>query len=128
MRKIEQDIIGAIRDKRNFKSGYIKARESMYYDYPEGRRDQVLWNGDSFIVLLWDNTIVKARMDAKQLIVSSCGYNTATTCSRLNAVFAALEIPMSAVIRKGELKYTYKGALQFDNVITTNEGWQVKII
>jgi hypothetical protein len=41
--------------------------------------------------------------------VSNCGYATATTKSRLNAIFAALDIPMSCTVRKKEMVYYYNG-------------------
>ena len=128
MRVIQQDIIKAIREKRNFKSGYIKARNSVYYDYPEGRRDQVIWHNDSFEVLLWDNRIAQAGMDSKQLVVSSCGYSTPTTTSRLNAVFAAFDIPVSAVIRGYNLMFIRDGGEILNKGTKTEAGgWIVTV-
>lgn len=129
MRVIQQDIIKAIREKRNFKSGYIKARNSVYHDYPEGRRDQVIWHNDSFEVLLWDNRIAQAGTDSKQLVVSSCGYSTPTTTSRLNAVFAALDIPVSAVIRNYELKFVKNGKeVLHKGTKAEAGGWDVTVL
>ena len=128
MRVIQQDIIKAIREKRNFKSGYIKARNSTYYNYPEGRRDQVIWHNDSFEVLLWDNRIAQAGTESKQLVVSSCGYSTPTTTSRLNAVFAALGIPLSAVIRNYNLLFVRDGGEEIKSGTKTEAGgWTVAI-
>lgn len=128
MRVIQQDIISAIREKRNFKSGYIKARNSMCCDYPEGRRDQVTWYNDSFEVLLWNNRIAQAETKSKQLVVSSCGYSTPTTTSRLNAVFAALNIPLSAVIRNYSLMFIKAGGEEIKSGTKTEAGgWTVTI-
>lgn len=104
MRKIEQDIITALRAEKDFKSG-------------QGR-DRVEWDGSKFRVVLWGNCIAEGSTETAAVQVSSCGYSTPTTTSRLNAVFAGLNIPMSVVIRKGELKYTLKGDIIQSCIVT----------
>ena len=123
MRKIEQDIIEAIRNKRNFSSGHLKGNNYT----PEGVRDKVICHDDGHItVRLWDNPVAVIRFNSKELMVSDCGYATPTTTSRLNAVFAALNIPMAAVIRKGVLCYTSSGKKSESNTIQY-DGWKIRI-
>ncbi len=86
MRVIQQGIIQALRSEKNFKAGQGK--------------DRVEWDGKDFCVVLWGNYIAKGNAETKTIQISSCGYSTPTTTSRLNAVFAAFNIPLSAVIRE----------------------------
>ena len=96
MRMIEQEIIQAIRDKKDFSTPVV---QDMYRK-KEGRRDVLRWSDmDSFAYELWGHTIAKGDSVMKILLVSDCGYPTATTKSRLNAIFAGLDIPMSCSIR-----------------------------
>lgn len=127
MRKIEQDIIRAIREKRNFKTGYI------HTPWAEGIRDKIVfrlkpeYTKDTCYVRLWDNLIAVIDFTYRKLTVSDCGYATQTTASRLNAVFAALAVPVSAVIRKGELKYSLNGNITNKNTVTAG-GWNVTVL
>ena len=85
MRQIQQDVVQALRDKRNFRAG--------------NGRDRIEWKGSHFKVYLWDNLIAEGNIKSKDIRVSDCGYATATTTSRLNAVFAGLDLPVSARIK-----------------------------
>ena len=95
MRVIQQDLITALRAEKNFHAG-------------QGR-DKVEWNGKEFEVRLWGNKIAYGNIETETVTVSSCGYSTPTTTSRLNALFAAFDIPVSAVIRKGSLEFYRNG-------------------
>ena len=86
MRQIQQDVVQALRDRRNFRAG--------------NGRDRIEWRGKSFKVFLWDNLIAEGNVKSRDLRISDCGYATATTVSRLNAVFAGLDLPVSACIRE----------------------------
>jgi hypothetical protein len=93
---IEQEIVQAIRDKKDFSTPKV---QDMYRE-KEGRRDVLRWSDmDNFVYELWGHTIAKGDSVMKILLVSDCGYPTATTKSRLNAIFAGLDIPMSCSIR-----------------------------
>lgn len=115
MRVIQQDIITALRAEKNFKSG-------------QGR-DRVEWNGKDFCVVLWGNVIARGNTEAREITVSSCGYSTQTTTSRLNAVFAAFGIPISAVIRNYDLKFIRDGKGEIRSGTKTKAGgWNVTVL
>ena len=114
MRIIQQDIIIALRAKKNFHAG-------------QGR-DRVEWNGREFCVVLWGNYIAKGNAETETITVSSCGYSTPTTTSRLNAVFAAFGIPISAVIRNYDLMFIRDGGEILNKGAKTEAGrWTVTI-
>lgn len=114
MRVIQQDIIAALRARKDFKAG-------------QGR-DRVEWDGSEFCVVLWGNYIAKGNAETETIRVSSCGYSTPTTTSRLNAVFAAFNIPISAVIRKHELIFLRDGGEILNKGTKTEAGgWIVTI-
>ena len=115
MRVFQQDIITALRAEKNFKSG-------------QGR-DRVEWNGREFCVVLWGNYIAKGNAETETIRVSSCGYSTPTTTSRLNAVFAAFNIPISAVIRDYNLKFIREGkGVLSKGTKTEAGGWIVTVL
>ena len=95
MRQIQQDVIQALRDRRNFRAG--------------NGRDRIEWKGKNFKVYLWDNLIAEGNVKARDIRVSDCGYATATTTSRLNAVFAGLDIPMAVCIRNKQVRFSVEG-------------------
>lgn len=106
MRMIEQEIISAIRQKKDFSTGMTQD----YYCRKEGRRDVLEWSEmGNFCLKLWGHPIAKGDPTSKELTVSDCGYATSTTKSRLNAVFAALDIPMSCTVRKKKMVYFLNG-------------------
>lgn len=106
MRMIEQEIIQAIRDRKSFSTSYIKDM----YGKKEGHRDVLQWSEyDTFLYLLWGHEIAAGDLVEKTLEISDCGYPTATTKSRLNAIFAALDIPMSCTVRKKKMVYFLNG-------------------
>jgi hypothetical protein len=103
---IEQEIIQAVRDRKSFSTSYVKDM----YGKKEGHRDVLRWSEyDTFLYLLWGHEIAAGDLVEKTLEVSDCGYPTTTTKSRLNAIFAALDIPMSCTIRKKEMVYFHNG-------------------
>lgn len=71
MRKIEREMVAAIKDGKNWQK--------------DNTRVDV--QGDSVVVSLWGNEI--ARKTGSILRLSSCGWRTTTTKSRLNAVLQA---------------------------------------
>ena len=106
MRMIEQEIIQAIRDRKSFSTSYVKDM----YGKKEGHRDVLQWSEyDTFLYLLWGHEIATGDLVGKTLEISDCGYATATTKSRLNAVFAALDIPMSCSVRNNKMVYFLNG-------------------
>ena len=106
MRQIEQDIVQAMRFGVSFHSGtsssYVPNATSFY-------RDDLAFDKNTFSYKLWGNEIAKGNKDTKEITVSDCGYPTATTTSRLNAIFAGLDIPMAVSIRKRKIVYTIHG-------------------
>lgn len=115
MRKIEQDIITALRAEKDFKSG-------------QGR-DRIKWFECEFRVALWGNCIAEGSTETRTIRVSSCGYSTPTATSRLNAVFAAFNIPVSAVIRNFNLMFVRNGKEVLNSGTKTEAGgWHVTVL
>ena len=105
MRQIEQDIVQAVRFGVSFQSG----TSSSYKPDASGYRDNLTFDKNIFSYKLWGNEIAKGNTSTKEITVSDCGYPTATTTSRLNAIFAGLDIPMAVSIRKKKIIYTIHG-------------------
>lgn len=108
MRMIEQEIISALKNEKDFQTSVVQDT----YRKKEGRRDVLVWNEEYpgiFSLKLWGHQIAKGDTISRTLEISDCGYPTATTKSRLNAVFAALDIPMACTVRKKKMVYFYRG-------------------
>ena len=108
MRTIEQDAISAVRDGHDFKAGHCNGRE-WRGAYLYGYRDKLVWDGVHFEYRLWDNVIAEGNRETGRITLSSCGYATATTVSRINAVCAALDIPVSCRIQDKSVKFYLEG-------------------
>lgn len=120
MRMIEQEIISALRQEKDFSTSVT---EDMYRK-KEGRRDVIEWHDEYpgiFTYRLWGHQIAKGDTISRTLEVSDCGYVTATTKSRLNAVFAALDIPMSCSVRNRKMVYFYKGKEISEKEVETSD-------
>lgn len=120
MRMIEQEIISALKNESDFQTSVT---EDMYRK-KEGRRDVLVWNEEYpgiFTYRLWGHQIAKGDTISRTLEVSDCGYPTATTKSRLNAVFAALDIPMSCSVRNKKMVYFYKGKEISEKEVETSD-------
>lgn len=125
MRVIEQEIIQALRNRKDFSTSIT---EDMCRK-KKGRRDVIEWHKDFpgvFVYNLWGHQIAKGDTYAKVIEVSDCGYATSTTKSRLNAVFAAFDIPVSCSIRNKAMVYFYCGKETRASTIGTGE-WTVRI-
>ena len=85
MRKIERDMVRAIREGKNWTGGNTTVRHD---------------NG-SFSVLLHGNEIAWGKADAA-IKISSCGWLTVTTKSRLNAILDGLNRQCRVYQKKGE--------------------------
>jgi hypothetical protein len=110
MRVIEQEIIQALRNRKDFSTSIT---EDMYRK-KEGRRDVIEWHKDFpgvFVYNLWGHQIAKGDTYAKVIEVSDCGYATSTTKSRLNAVFAAFDIPVSCSVHRKIMQWYVNGML-----------------
>lgn len=107
MRRIEHDIIQAVRNKTELHIG----TSSSYVSSSDFYRDTLHFNKDTFSYRLWGNEIATGDVSAQKITVSDCGYPTATTVSRLNALFAGLDIPMAASVKKGKVIYKIHGVL-----------------
>ena len=105
MRQIEQDIVQAVRNGAELHLG----TSSSYVPSSDCYRDSLHFENNNFSYRLWGNEIAKGNTQAKEIKVSDCGYATATTVSRLNALFAGLDIPASASVRKGKVIYKVHG-------------------
>ena len=129
MRVIETEVINALRQRQNFKTSLIV--NNYYRNNPHGqkqRRDSLRWSEyDTFRYELWGHAIAVGDMVTNNLTVSDCGYETSTTVSRLNAVFAALDIPMSCAVKHKKMVYFLHGNPVNENVIQTGD-WKVKVI
>jgi hypothetical protein len=120
MRIIEQEIISALKNESDFQTSVT---EDMYRK-KEGRRDVLVWNDEYpgiFSLKLWGHQIAKGDTISRTLEISDCGYPTATTKSRLNAVFAALDIPMSCSVRNKKMVYFYKGKEISEKEVETSD-------
>ena len=120
MRMIEQEIISALKNESDF---HTSVTEDMYRK-KEGRRDVLVWNEEYpgiFSLKLWGHQIAKGDTISRTLEISDCGYPTATTKSRLNAVFAALDIPMSCSVRNKKMVYFYKGKEISEKEVETSD-------
>ena len=105
MRQVEQDIVQALHNGAEVHVG----TSSSYVPTSDCYRDSLHFEKNNFSYRLWGNEIAKGNTDTKEITVSDCGYPTATTTSRLNAIFAGLDIPMAVSIRKKKIVYTIHG-------------------
>lgn len=105
MRQIEQDIVQSMRFGVSFHTG----TSSSYRPDSDGYRDNLIFDKNDFKYELWGNVIATGNTQDRNINISDCGYATATTASRLNAIFAGLEIPMAASVRKGKTVFTIHG-------------------
>lgn len=105
MRQVEQDIVNAARFGVSFHTG----TSSSYCPDANGYRDDLIFEKEKFTYKLWGNVIAKGNTATKEITVSDCGYATPTTVSRLNALFAGLDIPMSASVHRKETVYRIHG-------------------
>lgn len=79
MRKIEKKMVDAFRAKRNFKESNTEVRVS----------------GDCVKVFLFGNLI--CEKSGNHVYFSTCGWNTPTTCSRLNALGCSCRIEKGCI-------------------------------
>lgn len=77
MRQIEQNLINAIREKNKSWS-----QDNTTISYNE--------NTETYDVFLHGNKIASIDYDSREVRLSSCGWRTNTTKSRLNAILTAL--------------------------------------
>jgi len=120
MRMIEQEIISALKNESDFQTSIT---QDMYRK-KEGRRDVLVWNEEYpgiFSLKLWGHQIAKGDTVSRTLEISDCGYPTSTTKSRLNAVFAALDIPMACSVRKKKMVYFYRGKEITEKEVETSD-------
>jgi hypothetical protein len=82
------------------------------YRKKEGRRDSLRWSEyGTFRYELWGHAIAEGDMVTNNLTVSDCGYPTATTKSRLNAIFAALDIPVTCSVHRKIMQWYVNGVI-----------------
>jgi hypothetical protein len=120
MRMIEQEIISALKNESDFQTSVVQDM----YGKKEGRRDVLVWNEEYpgiFSLKLWGHQIAKGDTVSRTLEISDCGYPTSTTKSRLNAVFAALDIPMACTVRKKKMVYFYRGKEITEKEVETSD-------
>ena len=77
MRQIEQNLINAIRGRKKAWS-----QDNTTISYNE--------NTETYDVFLHGNKIASIDYDSREVRLSSCGWRTSTTKSRLNAILTAL--------------------------------------
>lgn len=94
MRKIEQQMVAAIRERKNWKSGNT---EVVHSD-----------GGKYFKVYLFGNLIASGKDAGLVTRLDDCGYRTVTTKSRLNAMIDNLPMGIGGIYqRKGDWFYSY---------------------
>ena len=129
MRVIETEVINAMRQRQNFETPPMV--NNYYGNNPHGhkqRRDSLRWSEyNTFRYELWGHAIAEGDTVTNSLTVSDCGYATATTVSRLNAIFAGLDIPMSCAVKNKKTVYFLHGKPVNENVISAGD-WKVKVI
>lgn len=129
MKQIQQDIVQAVRNRRSFTAGNASGSGYAVREGLTGHRDKLSWNKKKFTYSLWGHEIAKGDMFTLKLEVSTCGYDTPTTVSRLNAIFAGCDIPMSVVIRKKETVFLINGQEVSPGPVRYFAGnWLVKIV
>jgi len=86
MRKIEEQMIKAIQNKKEWKNSNTRVILIKYNSlFSECQIDDVY-------VTLFDYTIAQL-ISGKELLVKDAGYQTATTKSRLNAILSTYKLP-----------------------------------
>ena len=90
MRKIEQEMTEAILALKDFKKDNTEVINQS--------------EEHSLAVTLFNNLIYLATPDGRDFI-QSCGFSTATTRSRLNAILSALEYPGHVYIKQFQMYY-----------------------
>lgn len=108
MRKVEKQMIEAIRERKNFKSGNT---EVVHSD-----------SGKYFKVYLFGNMIANGKDCGTVVRFDDCGYRSDTTKSRLNAMIKELPTGLSGGIfqRNGEWYYEFDGkAMEWQGSIVT---------
>lgn len=128
MHSIEQDIINAVRNRKNLLTGKASSSSYAQSHHLTGYRDSLKWDRGSgcFMYHLWGNLIFH-RTGLHSVTVSDCGYATPTTTSRLNAIFSGLDIPVAVSIRKGKTVFFIAGVESHTDKFTV-AGWNVTII
>ena len=107
MRQIEQDIVNAVRNGAEL---HVKT-SSSYVPFSDCYRDSLHFENNIFSYRLWGNEIAKGNKDTKEITVSDCGYPTATTKSRLNAIFAALDVPVTCSVHRKIMQWYVNGVI-----------------
>lgn len=78
MRKIEQEMLHAINNKKSFRKDNTEVVHTSCKDL-----------GDQTHVYLHNNKIATINFNNKTIVLSSCGWHTNTTKSRLNTIIHA---------------------------------------
>jgi len=86
MRKIEEQMIKAIQNKKEWKNS--NTRVIVIKDEPINKEYPV----DDIYITLFDRTIAQL-LSGKELLVKDARYQTATTKSRLNAILFTYKLP-----------------------------------
>jgi len=86
MRKIEEQMIKAIQNKKEWKNS--NTRVIVIKDKSKNKEYPV----DDIYITLFNRTIAQL-LSGKELLVKDAGYQTATTKSRLNAILSTYKLP-----------------------------------
>jgi hypothetical protein len=127
MKTIEQDIIKAVRERKNLRTGNANSSAYALAVHLTGYRDCLEWDRDKkcFRYKLWGHLIFQ-RTGLRTVTVSDCGYATPTTVSRINALFAALDIPVTASVRKENTVWFLHGEYIPGGTYDIN-GWHITL-
>ena len=102
MRKIERQLTETV-DKclnGNYTKSFSKRlskRDRIEYDH----------EGSQVTVFLWKSPIVRVNTKEKRMIVQSCGHESNTTKSRLNAFMSYFDSQVSGIFQKNWVWYRY---------------------
>ena len=98
MRKIESNMIAAIRSRRDYRNG------NTVVDIGENGYGEVRLFGNRISRFNYDNGVIE---------FSDCGYRTATTKSRLNALINAFTKPGQGIYQK-DFQWFWKDGQEWD--------------
>ena len=102
MRKIERQLTETVGKCLN--GNYTKSFSKRL-----SKRDRIEYDheGSQVTVFLWKSPIVRVNTKEKRMIVQSCGHESNTTKSRLNAFTRIFDSQVSGIFQKNWVWYRY---------------------
>ena len=102
MRKIEDKLCEIVQE-------CLRGKFTKSFGKSLTRRDRVEYNHErsQVAVLLWNSAIVRLNTKEKSMIVQSCGYESNTTKSRLNAFIQQFDSQVGGIYQKNWTWYQW---------------------